>query len=323
MEANTQNKTNTNTICTNSNNNLIEIDVIGANENTSTNSNHHSHDEVFLNENLIKSELNKLKIGNSQQDSSCANSMSVVAANVIDDSSGSSTSTSSTLPSPNISNVNLKDINSSTVMTATLTDQKCVNEKELNSVSTSTSGLSDYIESSKFSRYMNEVKNFERQFFNGSVANNNLSYNHCNNNIKPSNLINININTLQADIFSNSDFNDFLKKNNDNIYKINNIELKAKQQTNGFNTNSKCSNNNGNVNLNVKKASNSIPIINGNNGKSISSSKHAEKKRNVKRIKDCIDVDGLTKVEDRTFRKLIERDEASKVKIYIEIFLNI
>jgi len=39
-----------------------------------------------------------------------------------------------------------------------------------------------------------------------------------------------------------------------------------------------------------------------------------KKQSNKKSIHDCIDIDGLTKIEDISCRKIIERDENYKVK---------
>lgn len=39
-----------------------------------------------------------------------------------------------------------------------------------------------------------------------------------------------------------------------------------------------------------------------------------KKQNNKKSIHDCIDIDGLTKIEDASCRKLIERDENYKVR---------
>jgi hypothetical protein len=41
--------------------------------------------------------------------------------------------------------------------------------------------------------------------------------------------------------------------------------------------------------------------------------KAEQRKRKKKTIQDCIDVDGLTKIEDQTCRKIVERDDLYKV----------
>jgi hypothetical protein len=298
--------TNTNTICKNSNDNIEGLNALNDDDNLInpiTNNNSNNNDDVFLQTSELKNELIKLQINNNEDNNSNFNGTNINNnKNIVVDSSSGSSSTSSTLPSPNMSNTNLKEVNSSIVMTRTLTDNKFVNisnsnnnncnsnanEKELNSISTSTSGLSDYIESCKYKYINDQVRHF---FSNGNGAS-----------AKSSNLININ--KFHADIFNN-EFYDFLKSNNNNNNNNNNLNESNSKKMNGL------VNMNGN-NSNKKASSNSIPIVN-NKSKDGQKDYQQENKRNVKRIKDCIDIDGLTKVEDRTFKKIIERDEVAKV----------
>lgn len=170
----------------------------------------------------------------------------------------SESSTSSTIPSPTFSTGDLPKM----LITATTTS---------NSVSTSTSGLFDYVQSSKF-QHINETI----RFFN---ANNHLS-----------------------DQLSN--LNDFRNEiaNGDGIYngsQINGTQVSNAEYITKLNSN---------TNSNNRIPSNSIPIKNkpGNDTSNL--------KKRKKSIKDFIDVDGLTKIDDRTYRKIIERDEKYKVK---------
>lgn len=61
-----------------------------------------------------------------------------------------------------------------------------------------------------------------------------------------------------------------------------------------------------------RQVSNSIPIS--SNGKHVIGDS-SDKRRKNKSIKDCIDIDGLTKIEDQTFRKVVERDESNRKEI--------
>ena len=298
--------TNTNTICKNSNDNIDGLNDLNNDDDNLINPiahhNNSNNDDVFLQTSELKNELIKLQINNKEENSNhingTTNNSNNNNKNIVVDSSSGSSSTSSTLPSPNMSNPNLKEVNNSIVMTRTLTDNKFVNisnntnnnsnsknEKESNSISTSTSGLSDYIESCKYKYINDQVRHF---FNNGNGASS-----------KSSNLVSVN--KFHADIFNN-EFYDFLKLNN------NSNEMSNSKKTNGL------VNGNGDSNLNKKASSNSIPIVN-NKNKDGKQDYQQENKRNVKRIKDCIDIDGLTKVEDRTFKKIIERDESAKVNL--------
>ena len=102
----------------------------------------------------------------------------------------------------------------------------------------------------------------------------------------------------------------------------NNGENGVPMKLNGFNNtnrNNNTCNNNGTMKANGKNrvSSNSIPIKS-RNGPNTAQMVAAAKKSRKKTIRDFIDVDGLTKIDDRTFRKIVERDEKYKVGFFIE-----
>jgi hypothetical protein len=103
----------------------------------------------------------------------------------------------------------------------------------------------------------------------------------------------------------------------------NNGENGVPMKLNGFNhtnnRNNNTCNNNGAMKANGKNrvSSNSIPIKS-RNGPNTAQMVAAAKKSRKKTIRDFIDVDGLTKIDDRTFRKIVERDEKYKVGFFIE-----
>jgi hypothetical protein len=131
--------------------------------------------DTLVDENLLKSNLSQkskreplavdtnLNASNNLENSNMnSNDRVSVASNSNGESSQSSTSTS-TIPSPTLSTTNIKHliINSKNDSEIALAQNK---NRTLKTISTSTSGLSDYVESSKF-RYLNDtIKCFEKNF---------------------------------------------------------------------------------------------------------------------------------------------------------------
>ena len=82
--------------------------------------------------------------------------------------SASESSNSSTIPSPTLSTTNLKNIQFTNGNSQATASKNVINT---NCMSTSTSGLSDYVESAKF-RYLNDtIKYFEKNFNNLDLVN--------------------------------------------------------------------------------------------------------------------------------------------------------
>ena len=75
--------------------------------------------------------------------------------------------------------------------------------------------------------------------------------------------------------------------------------LKSNEKTNGVTNGSSAGCSNG-----KRVASKSIPIARKN---------VEQKKKKNKTIQDCIDTDGLTKIEDKACRKIVERDDQYRV----------
>ena len=75
--------------------------------------------------------------------------------------------------------------------------------------------------------------------------------------------------------------------------------MKSNEKTNGVTNGSSAGCSNG-----KRVASKSIPIARKN---------VEQKKKKNKTIQDCIDTDGLTKIEDKACRKIVERDDQYRV----------
>lgn len=187
----------------------------------------------------------------------------------------SESSTSSTIPSPNMSTNDFKL-------------SKCVVS---NSISTSTSGLMDFIESNNKHNHLQQHHHHHHQ---QQQPQPHHIYQETNETLK----------LLNSCIYNGNDvlFNNYNLYCN-NLNNINNKTARKSTNNNNFNNNS---NYNGKSASN-RKTSNSIPIKNKNLNES-------NVKKRKKTIKDMIDVDGLTRIQDRTFRKIVERDEKYKVQ---------
>jgi hypothetical protein len=200
------------------------------------------------------------------------------------ESSQSSASTS-TMPSPTLSSDNLT-INKNFAQNQS--QNRC-----LKTMSTSTSGLSDFVESSKF-RYLNDtIKYFEKNFNNKNCDFISQGINNIGDEYFKSNLNN----QCSADLYNINEFNNLKMCSNDKP------TMKSVEDTSRA--------------LSIKdgsrKASNSIPIAKKNSYR-IKIFEEEEKQRNEaikptkKSIADCIDIDGLTKTEDTSCRAIIERE---------------
>ena len=132
--------------------------------------------DTLVDENVLKTNLSQqskreplivdtnLNVSNNLENSNMnSNDRVSVASNSNGESSQSSTSTS-TIPSPTLSTTNIKNLiinNSKNDSEIALAQNK---NRTLKTISTSTSGLSDFVESSKF-RYLNDtIKCFEKNF---------------------------------------------------------------------------------------------------------------------------------------------------------------
>ncbi|CAF1036361.1 unnamed protein product [Brachionus calyciflorus] len=177
----------------------------------------------------------KIKIESSESDSSSSSSSEG------EESSSMASTSSSTIPSPSGMKLN-----------------------QFNSVSTSTSGLSDYIHSSNSNNKLNQVNRLKSYF--------NSNYDFIFNNL------------------NDEDEKDCVTDGGE-CGDVNDSVL------------SKISNN--------RASSKSIPILNSRNDRS----NEVKRKNGSKCVKDLIDVDGLTKIEDNSFRKIIERDRKNKKEI--------
>jgi len=192
----------------------------------------------------------------------------------------SESSTSSTIPSPTASSgapAPLPDTTPRAVAS--------------NSVSTSTSGLFDYVHHSPRFQQINETF----KLFNNAHAD----------------LLADELNALNEQLQYEATVNGGQSSNNGE----NGVPMKLNGFNNTTRNNNTC-NNNGTMKANGKNrvSSNSIPIKS-RNGPNTAQMVAAAKKSRKKTIRDFIDVDGLTKIDDRTFRKIVERDEKYKKEI--------
>lgn len=175
--------------------------------------------------NLIREKELSVKIESSESDSSSSSSE-------VEESASMTSTSSSTIPSPS-----------------------CVKVNQFNSVSTSTSGLSDYIQTSSKSAQINRLKTY--------------------------------VNSSYDFIFNTNESNQREEKSNEQ-----HVDMTDSVVSKSL----------------ARKSSKSIPIRNGNGNKKLD-----EKKNCQKLVKDLLDVDGLTKIEDNSFRKIIERDQKNRV----------
>lgn len=160
------------------------------------------------------------------------------------ESSQSSTSTS-TIPSPTLSTANLKHL-----MHKNEIDSAQNKNRTLKTISTSTSGLSDFVESSKF-RYLNDtIKYFEKNFNNNCDLVNGINsigdeY------LSSLNIFNGNNGNSQNDFFIN-EFNNFKVSSKENENPKNSQQLEVSTLLKSSTNKARDCN---------RKASNSIPIV--------------------------------------------------------------
>ena len=217
--------------------------------------------DTLVDENVLKTNLSQqskreplivdtnLNVSNNLENSNMnSNDRVSVASNSNGESSQSSTSTS-TIPSPTLSTTNIKNLiinNSKNDSEIALAQNK---NRTLKTISTSTSGLSDFVESSKF-RYLNDtIKCFEKNF------NKNCDLVSGINSIGDEYLSSLNIfNGNKNDIFIN-EFNQFKLSSKEN-------ENPNNQNLNNYNENLKHDSfiNNGKSQEGVRVSSKSIPI---------------------------------------------------------------
>lgn len=182
-------------------------------------------DDLSSKLNLIRQKELSVRIESSESDSSSSSSSSEV-----EESASMTSTSSSTIPSPLSVKVN-----------------------QFNTVSTSTSGLSDYVQNSCKSAQINRLMTYV-----------NSSYDFI-------------FNSNEVETVAESELVDSV----DSL-----VSMSA-----------------------VRKSSKSIPIANGNRNR-----KHEAKRNSKKVVKDLLDVDGLTKIEDNSFRKIIQRDHRNRVR---------
>lgn len=159
-----------------------------------------------------------------------------------------------------------------------------------NTVSTSTSGLCDYITSNKVCYINDKIKSFEQNFH---------QEHHQNGMYRPDSSSSVEV---VGSASSDSTTGIGLTSENQRLSR-----LKSTDKTNGIVNGGHSSG--ASICANGKRiASKSIPIVRKNG---VEQQKSKKKK---KTIQDCIDIDGLTKIEDKTCRKIVERDDQYRVR---------
>ncbi len=221
--------------------------------------------ETLVEETLLKSGMlngsllrNTLELQSKQREPLVINTSSTtnMAQNINNgsastNSSESSTSTS-TIPSPTLSTTNLKNLLNQNNEFGTCVQHQSAQNRCLKTISTSTSGLSDFVESSKF-RYLNDtIKYFEKNF------NTNCDLINGINSIGDEYLSSLNNNNNNSDFFIN-EFNNFkLSSKENNKTNLNNNNNNNNFQVESYN-NSRNSKKFDSTDSN-RKTSNSIPI---------------------------------------------------------------
>ncbi len=174
-------------------------------------------------------------------------------------------------------------------------DNKNSDDWQLKSVSTSTSGLSDFIVSTKFRVINDTIKRFE-QTFNKQNSISQTSLNFLSS--SPSTYFNYNLpmngvaetTTIAA---YTSNLKSLKQQSQQKLVNFKSRLSNHSSMSNGYCTNETTTNSNSNNNNNVKSLNRSSAIQGDQTRKTIS---------------NCIDIDGLTFVNDNCFKRIIERD---------------
>jgi len=221
-----------------------------------------------------------------------------------------STPISSSIPSPDTSLLNLhtssdplntatnfiqkKNFVSASNSTNNISNEPFTQPRLINNnVSTSTSGLSDYVTSAKF-RYINDtIKSFEKNFNEQRPHGKTSSIGLVN-----SVLNDTGINMMSQHLATKTNGVDQFDAATSTSGELIGESRSSRLKFNGSNGH------HGGGNKRI--ASKSIPIVRKNGD---------EKKKKNKTIQDCIDIDGLTKVDDKSCRKIVERDNQYKKEI--------
>ena len=180
------------------------------------------------------------------------------------------------------------------------------NEEQLKNVSTSTSGLSEYVYSTQIRAINDSIKKFEEIFKNHNNSNHNNNNNNEGRNNFDTSVVNIQNNykyNLNAKIYLNQNGNNNNKSLN--------------EPHDGYN------NNNNAVNIiNGKSTSSNSTLSNSSNTSRSSSSScissncmSNNNNLNKKSINQLLDIDGLTTIDDSCSKRLIEREDDYKKEI--------